>query len=172
MSLIAHGPPDGHPDVVKTINVEQFVALRTALQQEKATLEARLAEITHALSVASVAAPVEAAAPGKRHFSAATKAKMAAAQKARWAKLKGAKATPATPTAAPTKVRRKYSAEAKARMAAGAKARWAKAKAGQPAKPTVPAKPKRKLSAAGRANIIAATKARWARVNAAKAKGK
>ena len=157
---------------MKSNNVEQFVALRAALQQEKATIEARLAEITQALSASGGAAPLAAAAPGKRHFSAATKAKMAAAQKARWAKLKGGQAAPATLTAAPTKLRRKYSAEAKARMAAGAKARWAKAKAGQPAKATMPAKPKRKLSAAGRANIIAATKARWARVNAAKGKGK
>ena len=157
---------------MKTNNVEQFVALRAALQQEQATLEARLAEITQALSASGGAATVAAVTPGKRYFSAATKSKMAAAQKARWAKLKGEQAAPASPTSAPTKAKRKYSAEAKARMAAGAKARWAKARAGQPAKPTVTAKPKRKLSAAGRANIIAATKARWARVNAAKAKGK
>lgn len=157
---------------MKTNNVEHFVALRAALQQEKATIEARLAEITQALSASGAATPVLTTAPGKRHFSAVTKAKMAAAQKARWAKLKGAEAAPVTATAAPTKARRKYSAEAKARMAAGAKARWAKTKAGQPAKATASAKPKRKLSAAGRANIIAATKARWARVNAAKAKAK
>ena len=157
---------------MKSNNVEQFVALRAALQQEKATIEARLAEITQALSASGAATPVVTTSPGKRHFSAATKAKMAAAQKARWAKLKGEQAAPVTTTAAPTKAKRKYSAEAKARMAAGAKARWAKAKAGQPAKPAATAKPRRKLSAAGRANIIAATKARWARVNAAKAKGK
>ena len=157
---------------MKTNNVEQFIALRAALQQEKANLEARLAEITQALSVSDPATPVVTTAPGKRHFSSATKAKMAAAQKARWAKLKGEQAAPASPTSAPTKAKRKYSAEAKARMAAGAKARWAKVKSGQAAKATAPAKPKRKMSAEGRANIIAATKARWARVNAAKAKGK
>ena len=157
---------------MKTNNVEQFVALRAALQQEKATIEARLAEITKALGASGAATPVVTTAPGKRHFSAATKAKMAAAQKARWAKLKGEQTAPGSPTSAPTKLRRKYSAEAKARMAAGAKARWAKAKAGQPAKPTPPAKPKRKLSAAGRANIIAATKARWVRVNAEETKRK
>jgi len=170
--LIAHRSTAGHPDAVKTNNVEQFVALRAALQQEKATIEARLAEITQALGASGAASPVVLTAPGRRHFSAATKAKMAAAQKARWAKLKGGLAAPAAAQAAPTKSKRKYSAEAKARMAAGAKARWAKAKAGQADKPKATAKPKRKLSAEGRANIIAATKARWARVNAAKAKGK
>ena len=114
---------------MKANNVEQFVALRAALQQEKATLEARLVEITQALSASGGAARVATAAPGKLHFSAATKAKMAAAQKARWAKLKGVEAAPATAAAAPMKVRRKYSAEAKARMAAGAKARWARVNA-------------------------------------------
>lgn len=120
--------------------------------------------MTKALGASGAATPVVTTASGKRHFSAATKAKMAAAQKARWVKLKGAQTAPLTPAAAPTKAKRKYSAEAKAR--------WAKAKAGPAAKATVSAKPKRKLSAAGRANIIAATKARWARVNAAKAKAK
>ena len=157
---------------MKINNVEQFVALHAALQQEKANLETRLAEITQALSASGGAAPMAAAAPGQRHFSAATNAKMAAAQKARWAKLKGAESAPVTASAAPTKTNRKYSAEAKARMAAGAKARWAKVKAGQSAKPAATAKPRRQLSAAGRANIIADTKARWARVNAAKAKVK
>ena len=129
MSLIAHRPLGAHHGAVKTINVDQFVALRAALQQEKATLEARLAEITQALSASGGAAPVATAVSGKRHFSAATKAKMAAAQKARWAKLKGAQAAPATPTGSPTKAKRKYSAEAKARMAAGATARWARVNA-------------------------------------------
>ena len=127
--MIAFDPLAGHPDAVKANNVEQFVALRAALQQEKATLEARLAEITRALSASGDAAPVVAAISGKRRFSTATKAKMAAAQKARWAKLKGAQSTPAAAAAAPTKARRKYSAEAKARMAAGARARWARVNA-------------------------------------------
>jgi len=171
VGLIAHRSTAGHPDAVKTNNVEQFVALRAALQQEKATIEARLAEITRALGAPGAASPVVLTAPGRRHFSATTKAKMAAAQKARWAKLKSELAASLPPAAAPKKAKRKYSAEAKARMAAGAKARWAKAKVGEVAKPTATTKPKRKLSAEGRANIIAATKARWARVNAVKAKG-
>lgn len=48
---------------MKTNIVELFVALRTALHQEQATLEARLAEITQALSASDVAAPVAAVAP-------------------------------------------------------------------------------------------------------------
>ena len=50
-------------------SVEQFVALRAALQQEKANLEARLAEMTKALGASGAATPVVTTAPGKRHFS-------------------------------------------------------------------------------------------------------
>jgi hypothetical protein len=58
-------------------------------------------------------------------MSAAGRARIGAAAKARWAKLRGAKASvkPAK------KARRKMSAAAKARISAIAKARWAKVKA-------------------------------------------
>lgn len=62
-------------------------------------------------------------ARGSRKMSAAGRAKIAAAQKARWAKQKGQVAK------GPKPARRKMSAAAKAKIAAAAKARWAKAKA-------------------------------------------
>jgi hypothetical protein len=61
---------------------------------------------------------------GKRTMSASARARIAAAQKARWAKVKGKKA--AKPAGAG---RRKMSPAARAKIAAAAKARWAKAKA-------------------------------------------
>ena len=66
------------------------------------------------------------AAPDKsRKMSAAAKRRIAAGQKARWAKAKGQ-----TSAAKPVKkARRKMSAAARAKMAAAAKARWQKAKA-------------------------------------------
>jgi len=63
--------------------------------------------------------------PKKRGMSAAGRAAVAAAQKARWAKIKARK--PAIKPAA--KKKRTMSAAAKAKIAAAAKARWAKAKA-------------------------------------------
>jgi hypothetical protein len=63
-------------------------------------------------------------APKKSGMSAAGRARVAAAQKARWAKIKAAKPTGNAPAK-----RRKMSAAAKARISAAAKARWAKAKA-------------------------------------------
>ena len=61
----------------------------------------------------------------RKKISAAGIEKIRAAQKARWAKIKGTK-----PTAAPArKIRRTMSAAAKAKISAAAKARWAKIKA-------------------------------------------
>jgi hypothetical protein len=78
-------------------------------------------ELFSILGVRSDSSP----APQKtRKMSAAAKARIAAAQKARWAKVKG-KAT----TKPIAKKKRKMSAAAKAKIAAAAKARWAKAKA-------------------------------------------
>ena len=61
---------------------------------------------------------------GRRTMSASARARIAAAQKARWAKVKGKSG--AKSAAAP---KRKMSAAARAKIAAAAKARWAKAKA-------------------------------------------
>src|ERR1039458_2641887 len=70
--------------------------------------------------------PVAAVAQKKkRKMSAAGRAKIAAAARARWAKVKGRKSV-AKPV---KKARRKMSAAARAKIAAAAKARWKKAKA-------------------------------------------
>ena len=60
---------------------------------------------------------------GRRKMSAAARARIGAAQKARWAKVKGKKGTKTI------KPRRKMSAAARAAISAAAKARWKKAKA-------------------------------------------
>lgn len=61
----------------------------------------------------------------KSGMSAAGRARIAAAQRARWAKVNGAKKS----GKAAVKARRTLSAAAKAKIAAAARARWAKAKA-------------------------------------------
>ncbi len=66
---------------------------------------------------------VPEAAPHKRKISAAGIARIRAAQKARWAKVKG------TAALAQPKPKRKMSPAATARLAAIARARWKKAKA-------------------------------------------
>jgi len=62
---------------------------------------------------------------GKRHMSAAGRAAIAAAARARWAKYRG-KAAPKKASAAKSK---RFNDAARAKLSAVAKARWAKAKA-------------------------------------------
>jgi hypothetical protein len=90
------------------------------------------------------------AGKGRKRFSAETRAKMAAAQKARWAAKKGLQKDSASPAAATAKPeakpkRRKLSAAGRAAIGAAAKARWAKlrkakaeAESKKPAKGTKP----------------------------------
>jgi hypothetical protein len=101
-------------------------------------------------------------APRKYKFSAAARAKMRAAQKARWAKIKGT-----TPEAEPPQKtkKRKMSAAGLANIRAGVAKRMAaqgKTLATKPVK-----KARKKISAAGLANIRAAVKARWAKAKKA-----
>jgi hypothetical protein len=113
-------------------DLNQFLKLQTALLNEKSSIEARLTAINKVLGgeVSAVESAPSATSKrgGARKFSAATKAKMAAAQKARWAKLKG---NAAAITSAPPKKKRRMSAAGRAAIIAAAKARWAKIKAGK-----------------------------------------
>ena len=82
---------------------------------------------------ASFAEPAPAAAgaksaKGRRTMSVAGRARVAAAQRARWAKTRAASASAASAAKAPRK-KRTMSLEARARIAAAQRARWAKQKA-------------------------------------------
>jgi hypothetical protein len=70
--------------------------------------------------------------PKKSGMSAAGRARIAAAARARWAKIKG-EANGAATTAKPAKAKKKrtMSPEARAKIAAAQKKRWAKQKAGK-----------------------------------------
>ena len=95
------------------------------LKEEIVILEKELAQL-----LGSAGPNVVATAPKKKFtMSAAAKAKISAAAKLRWAKVKGAK--PATkPKASPApKKKGGISAAGRAKISAAAKARWAKAKA-------------------------------------------
>jgi hypothetical protein len=89
-------------------------------------------------------------APRRRKFSASARARMKAAQKARWAKIKTAR----------TPKKRKLSAQAIANIRAGVAKRMA-AK-GKPVK-----KARRGMSPAAKAKMAALMKARWAKVKKA-----
>jgi len=116
---------------ILTVSVAQLKRAITIKEQIE-SLESELAGVlggsTPAPSVAKVVAP--APAKKKKVMSPAARAKIATAQKARWAKVKGtSSATAKVPAAAPKK-KRKLSPEGRANIVAALKARWAAKKKG------------------------------------------
>ena len=115
--------------------LKQFASLQKALTEEKASLEARLQELNRVLGAESSASASETADSGvspagkkKRTMSAAGRAKIIAAQKARWAKYNAERGVTSKPA---KKTKRTMSPEAKAKIAAAQKKRWAKFHAAQ-----------------------------------------
>jgi hypothetical protein len=113
---------------------------------------------------------------GRRRMSPAARARIAAAQRARWAKQKGttaAVAEIAVLTGSPKRRGKRIMApEARERIAAAQRARWAKRKGtGSALTAAVQSKPagkrrggKRKVSAAARAKMAEAARKRWAKI--------
>jgi hypothetical protein len=99
----------------------------------------------------------------KRRMSAASRARIAAGARARWARVKG---TGAAASKTAKKVKRRLSAAGRAAIIAATKARWARVK-GTPVKPKAAKKRDRRSSPAVRARLAAAARARWAKVRAA-----
>ena len=119
-----------------------------AIAEQIAVLEKELAAILHGQTIS--ASPAAKAAPvtkkrNKGKMSAEGRARIGAAQKARWAKARSggtASSAPAKAQAAkaPLKKKRTMSPEVKAKLAAAMKARWAAAKAGKGPSPTAKTK--------------------------------
>jgi hypothetical protein len=115
-------------------------------EQQKTHIDAKIAELRALLpgGPAETAATPEAPTRKRKKFSAASRRKMALAQKARWAKIKGESKPSAS--AKPPKAKRRFSKEGMARIIAATKKRWrlqkAAAKAKSTAKKAVPARKK------------------------------
>jgi hypothetical protein len=104
-------------------------SLTTAQLRKLASIKEQIESLEAELDAIAGGEPsAPAKVPGASKMSAEGRARIAAAQRARWAKVRAANGAVADEEAAPGK-RRKVSAAAKARMAAAAKARWAKVKA-------------------------------------------
>jgi len=104
--------------------IEKALHIRKQIEALKKSLSAIFGDGTQPLSVESSKPVVKDGRKGKR--SAATIAKMKAAQKARWAKKNGT--IPAAEPVAKTGKKRTMSPEGRARIAAAQKARWARLK--------------------------------------------
>jgi hypothetical protein len=104
--------------------MSNLISLTTTQLRHAADLKEKIEDMTKELaSILGASTPAPAKAPKKGGMSAAGRARVAAAQKARWAKIKGAK-----PAAKAPDKKRTMSAAAKAKLSAAAKARWAKIK--------------------------------------------
>jgi len=126
------------------------------ITEQIANLEAELKVVLGGAGQVTATAPVKttaAAKPAKkkRTMSPEARARIVAAQKERWAKIKEGKAAatpaPAAPKAAKVETKKGgLTAEGRARLAASMKARWAARKKGTPAlnAPAKSAKPARK----------------------------
>ena len=95
-----------------TAKLRRIIALKQQIEKLQARLEAL---------AGGASAPLGRPPKKKWTMSAAARRKIAAAQRARWAKVKG--------TTKPAKKKRTMSAAARAKIAAAARARWAKYRA-------------------------------------------
>jgi hypothetical protein len=127
-----------------------------AVKEQIETLQSQIDSI--AAGGGEIPIPSSVEAPKKRRRTAAVRARMSAAARARWAKVKGTGETALKPA---KKGKRRLSAAGRAAIIAATKARWAKVKAAK--------KKDRRSSPAVRAKLAAAARARWVR---AKAEGK
>lgn len=110
---------------IKDLTVAQLRQI-VEIREQIETLEAQLA----AIGGRRVGRPPSLKKPGSartgRRMSAAGRAAIAAAARARWAKFRAETGKGAKPAG---RKKRRFSAAARAKMAAAVKARWAKAKA-------------------------------------------
>jgi hypothetical protein len=112
--------------------------LENALQElraERRVAQLQVEKLDQAISVIESlngSGIIRNASQPKRIISAASRRKMAQAQKARWAKARqGSRPVSAVKTTASAPVKRTMSASARRKIAAFQRARWAKIRAGQ-----------------------------------------
>ena len=115
-----------------TAAIEGFEGQKTRIDQQiielRAILSGGATEITNT--------PEDAALGkrgGRRKFSAAARKRMAEAQKARWAAIKGTSEQPEAVTQEPTKAKRKMSAAGRKAIGDATRKRWAMKKAAEKA---------------------------------------
>jgi hypothetical protein len=124
---------------------EIITAAIAGFEQQKHQIDAQIAELRAMLPGGNTNATTsEGAPPRRKRFSAAARRKMALAQKARWAKIRGDQSSPVSPPE-PAKPKRKLSAAGRRAISEATKKRWAlkraeAAKAQHPKKSTTAGK--------------------------------
>jgi hypothetical protein len=114
-----HMPPKLTAEIINAA-IEGF-------ESQKRRIDSQIDELRQLLSPASTAAGPASGAPApKRKISAAGRRRMAAAQQARWAKVRGQADLPSSPAASkPARKKRKLSATGRKAISEATKKRWA-----------------------------------------------
>ena len=135
----------------------------TSIRRQIDNLQQRLSSILRGTTPRTVSVPAAARAtrPAQagRYFSPATRAKLAAAAKARWARLRGGATT--TTAATPARKKGQLTPAGRRKLSQLMKARWA-ARRKTTTKKAAPARKKGALTPAGRRRLSELMKARWA----------
>jgi hypothetical protein len=120
--------------MAQTISSEILQAALAGLRLQERHIQEQIAEVESMLDGKSVAstATVDGSIGKRRKFSAASRRKMAAAQKARWAKLKG-ESEPDMASSKPVPPKRKMSASARKAIGEATRKRWAAKRASEAA---------------------------------------
>ena len=105
---------------------EIITAAILGFQEQQRQIDTKIAELRAMLSggPAETAATPEVPTRKRKKFSAAARRRMREAQKARWARIKGASEPSAPATPEPPKPKRRISKEGMARIVAATKKRW------------------------------------------------
>ena len=115
----------------QTLTPEIILAAIVGFESQKTHIDSQIAELRSMLDgrrTKSAVVPSEGGRP-KRKVSAASRRKMAAAQKKRWEKIKGESEAPSKTAPKAATRKRKLSAAGRKAISAAAKKRWAAIKA-------------------------------------------
>lgn len=131
------------------LTAEIIHAAIEGFESQKRRIDSQIEELRQLLNGGSAEPGAESGSPvRKRKISAAGRRRMAAAQKARWAKIRGdAEPTSSLAATKPAKQKRKLSAVGRKAISEATKRRWAAKRAEAQSKPTVAKKAASKKSA-------------------------
>ena len=121
LQAIASGSTMVTPSMPSKLNSEILTAAITGFEEQKKRLDAHIAELRQMLTPS--AKDGAARSPGRRRMSAAARARIAAAQRKRWAESR--KQTGAASSTAPARAKRKLSAAGRKAIIEATKRRWA-----------------------------------------------
>lgn len=112
------------------LTTEIIAAAIDGYESQKARIDQKIAELRSMLDGGPAATATISEAPTRKRkkFSAAARRKMALAQKARWAKIRGESEPPAPAKAEPAKPKRRLSAAGRRAISEASKKRWRLAK--------------------------------------------